>query len=86
MATNSGNNSRKGAVKQRTQVLNPATGQYVKRDKATGQFVAVKKDGTPFKGVTKEQRPLLIHPKATLAGLRKAEKAVQAVMARKRAA
>ncbi|MBC7446681.1 MAG: hypothetical protein H7330_01315 [Hymenobacteraceae bacterium] len=86
MATNTGKGSRKGAVKQRTQILNSATGQYVKRDKVTGQFVAVKKDGTPFKGVTREQRPLPIHPKATLEGLRKAEKAVQAVMARKRAA
>lgn len=86
MATNTGNNSRKGAVKKRSQVLNPATGKYVKRDAATGQFMAVKKDGQPFKGVKKEERPLTIHPKATAASLRKAEQAVKAVMARKRAA
>ena len=86
MATNTGKNSRKGAVKQRTQVLNPATGQYVKRDKATGQFMAVKKDGTPYKGISKEQRPLLIHPLATMSALKKAEKAVKAVMNRRKAA
>ena len=59
MATNTGKGSRKGSVDDRTQVKNPATGDYVKRNedstsKADGKFMAVKKDGTPFKGVAKE--------------------------------
>ena len=55
MATNTGDNTRKGAVKKRSQVINPKTGLYVKRDASTGQFMDVKKDGKPFKGVTKEE-------------------------------
>lgn len=48
-------NGRKGAVKGRTQVKNAETGKWVKRDSKTGRFKDVKKDGTPFKGVTKEK-------------------------------
>lgn len=55
MAVNTGKSTRKGAVKKRTQVINPKTGLYVKRDSATGKFLSVKKDGTPYKGVTKEE-------------------------------
>lgn len=56
MATNPPNdNSRKGAVKKRTQVLNPKTNLYVKRDKDTGRFMDVKTTGGKFKGVTKEK-------------------------------
>lgn len=56
MATNPPkDNSRKGAVKKRTQVLNPRTGLFVKRDKDTGQFMDVKTSGGKFKGVTKEK-------------------------------
>lgn len=59
MATNTGKGSRIGAVKNRTQVENPKTGDYVKRneepdDSHKGEFMAVKKDGKPFKGVAKE--------------------------------
>jgi hypothetical protein len=50
-----GDNRRNGAVCKRSQVLNPKTGQYVKRDAVTGRFMDVKKDGTPFKGVRKEK-------------------------------
>ena len=46
---------RKGAVTGRTQVQNPKTGIVTKRDTSTGQFIDGKKDGTPFKGVTKEK-------------------------------
>lgn len=42
-----------GAVKNRVQYYNPKTDQWVKVNKDTGQFMDVKKDGTPFKGVTK---------------------------------
>lgn len=57
MATNrtSGDNRRHGAVKQRSQVFNPKTEQWVKRDATTGKFMDVKQDGTPFKGVRKEK-------------------------------
>jgi hypothetical protein len=56
MATNKpvGDNARKGAVKQRSQVLNTKTKLYVKRDKETGRFMDVKTTGGKFKGVTKE--------------------------------
>lgn len=56
MATNGKNGGgRHGAVRDRTQVFNPKTEQYVKRDSDTGRFMDVKQDGTPFKGVTKEK-------------------------------
>lgn len=57
MATNKpyGDNARKGAVKKRSQVQNPRTGQWVKRDTETGKFMDVKQDGTKWKGVRKEK-------------------------------
>jgi hypothetical protein len=55
MAKNTGDGSRIGSVKDRTQVLNTKTGNYVKRDAETGQFMDQKSDGTPFKGVAKEE-------------------------------
>lgn len=51
-----GDNARKGAVKNRTQVQNPKTGLWVKRDSVTGRFMDVKTSSNkPFKGVTKEK-------------------------------
>lgn len=51
-----GDGARKGAVKKRSQVLNPKTGQYVKRNADTGRFMDVKTSSkTPFKGVRKEK-------------------------------
>lgn len=50
-----GDGHRIGAVRERSQVYNPKTGQYVKRDATTGQFMDVKKDGTKFKGVRTEK-------------------------------
>ena len=57
MATNKPyrDNARKGVVKSRSQVQNPKTGQWTKRDSETGKFIDGKKDGTPFKGVRKEK-------------------------------
>jgi hypothetical protein len=46
---------RVGPVKDRSQVKNPATGHYTKRDTNTGRFIAVKHDDKPFKGVRKEK-------------------------------
>jgi hypothetical protein len=55
---NTGEGTRKGAVSGRTQVQNPVTGTFVKRDESKGpgkgEFMAVKSDGTKFKGVAVE--------------------------------
>lgn len=57
MATNPPkDNSRRGAVKERSQVLNPKTGLYVKRDSNSGKFMGVKITGGKYKGVTKENK------------------------------
>ena len=50
-----GDNRRVGAVRNRSQVQNPRTGQWVKRDATTGRFVDVKQDGSPWKGVRRER-------------------------------
>jgi len=57
MATNSpiGDGHRKGAIRDRSQVLNPKTKQWIKRDSNTGKFMNVKQDGTHHKGVSKEK-------------------------------
>jgi hypothetical protein len=57
MATNppKGDNQRKGAVRDRSQVKNPKIDRFVKRDKETGRFMDVKYDKKPFKGVRKEK-------------------------------
>ncbi|MBA3715418.1 MAG: hypothetical protein H0W76_23680 [Pyrinomonadaceae bacterium] len=59
MAKNTGQGSRQGAVDHRTQVKNPKTGDFVKRNQEPnspheGEFMDVKKDGKPFKGIAKE--------------------------------
>jgi hypothetical protein len=54
MAKNTGNGSRIGSIKNRTQVQNPKTDRWVERDATTGQFVNQKADDKPFKGVAKE--------------------------------
>jgi hypothetical protein len=56
MATNAptGDGRRQGAIRERSQIHNPKTDQWVKRDSNTGRFMDVKQDGAPFKGVTKE--------------------------------
>jgi hypothetical protein len=56
MATNPPkDNSRKGAVKDRSQVLNPRTGLMTKRDTTTGKFMDVKTTGGKFKGISEEK-------------------------------
>ncbi len=56
MATNppKGDGHRNGMVKGRSQVKNPLTDKYVKRDITTGKFIDQKADGKPFKGVREE--------------------------------
>lgn len=53
MAKNTGNNTRKGAVKDRTQIYNEKTNTYLKRG-PDGKFMSGK--STPYKGVTNEQK------------------------------
>lgn len=57
MAVNkpTGDNRCVGAVRERSQVLNPRTGLYIKRDATTGQFMDVKTSGGKFKGVRLEK-------------------------------
>jgi hypothetical protein len=57
MAVNkpTGDNARKGAVKKRTQLNNPLTKTFTKRDKKDGQFMAVKKSAKKFTGVRREK-------------------------------
>jgi hypothetical protein len=56
MATNppSDDGHRNGAVRGRSQVLNP-NNHWTKRDANTGEFIDQKTDGEPFKGVRKER-------------------------------
>lgn len=57
MATNPppGDGHRVGAVRDRSQVFNPANQRWIKRDTETGRFMDQKADGKPFKGVRKEK-------------------------------
>ena len=50
-----GDNSRKGSVRNRSQIFNPKTGRWVKRDDSTGKFMNQKSNKAPFKGVRKEK-------------------------------
>jgi hypothetical protein len=51
-----GDDQRKGAVKARSQIKNPVTGTWTKRDDKSGKFMDVKADPKPFKGVRKEKQ------------------------------
>ena len=51
VAKNTGSGSRKGAVTERVQALNPVTKRYVKIDTSTGRIVDHKKSAGPYKGV-----------------------------------
>lgn len=53
MAINTGKGHRTGVVSDRTQVFNPKTSKYVKRDAQTGQFLACK--DSPFKNIRNEE-------------------------------
>jgi len=57
MATNppSGDGHRQGAIRGRSQMLNPKIDRWVERDTSTGQFKNVKSNAAPFKGVRKEK-------------------------------
>jgi hemerythrin-like domain-containing protein len=60
MAKNTGTGSRNGTVTARSQVRNPKTGDFVKRDETPGsarkgEFMDVKQDGQRFKGIAEEK-------------------------------
>lgn len=54
MATNTGKNYRRGAVKNRVQVYNPLTKRWVKLDTTTGRIVDHKKTEGEYKGIRKK--------------------------------
>ncbi len=67
---------RNGAVKGRTQVYNPVTGNYVKRDSSSGKFIDVKSDGKAFKGITREVRITKVGTFVSKSVAKKAEQSV----------
>jgi hypothetical protein len=50
-----GDGSRIGAVKDRSQTYNPRIDRWTKRDTDSGRFIDQKADPKPFKGVRKEK-------------------------------
>lgn len=54
MAKNTGKGFRRGAVRDRSQVENPKTETWTKRDARTGRFLSAKA-GAPYKGVRREK-------------------------------
>lgn len=51
-----GDNTRKGAVKERSQTQHPDGKHWIKRDSNTGRFMDVKTSNEkPYKGVRKEK-------------------------------
>lgn len=76
MAINSGKNSRNEPVKDLSQVFNPSTGNYVKKDTSTGRFIDVKSDGKPFRGITKEAVSIKANPNIRKEVAKKSETAV----------
>ena len=58
MAKNTKEGHRVGAVKERSQVFNEKTGQYVKRDTTTGKFVS--SSTNKYKGIEMEKQPQVV--------------------------
>jgi hypothetical protein len=52
MAGNTGNGYRIGAIKDRSQIFNEKTKQYIKRDTETGKFIS--SSNNKYKGVKLE--------------------------------
>ena len=55
MAKNTGEGFRKGGGRRRSQLTNPLTDGFTKRNADTGQVVKGKEGPKPFKGVRKEK-------------------------------
>lgn len=58
MGTNTNEGYRVGAVKERSQIYNPKTEQYVKRDATTGKFISA--SNNKYKGVRVEKEKQII--------------------------
>lgn len=56
MAKNARRGWRIGSVRRRSQVQNPQTGLWTKRDADTGRFTGVKETLGRFKGIRREKR------------------------------
>jgi len=55
MATNTDKSYRVGSVKNRIQIQNPVTKQWIKIDTKNGKIVDSKKTPGPYKGVRQKQ-------------------------------
>ena len=55
MAKNTGQGHRNGEVRERSQVQNHESGDWVKRDAETGRFISQKTTPGPYKGVRREK-------------------------------
>jgi hypothetical protein len=53
MGSNTNKGYRVGAVKDRSQIYNPKTDQFIKRDSSTGKFISA--SNNKYKGVTVEK-------------------------------
>lgn len=72
---------RNGSVRDRSQVQNPISGNWGKRDTDTGRFVDQKSDSTPFKGVRRE---ILFPTEPSTIGHKKIDRAIERVVSRKK--
>lgn len=59
MATNTGEGYRKGSVKNRTQLYNPQTDTFIKRDAETGRFMDGKRRAFQGRSQRERRAPLL---------------------------
>ena len=75
--------SGQGSIKESTQVFNPATGHYIKRDSSTGQL-EVKSDGKKFKGVKVVKTIIKANPSVKKSTAKKAEDAIIKEMNKKK--
>ncbi len=79
MSKNTDKNTSKSTVSGSSQVLNPTTGHYIRRDSKTGKFMDVKTDGKPFKGVKTKNVSVQSNPNIKNSTALAAERAVIAV-------
>ncbi len=56
-----GDGHRNGQVTDRSQIWNPKTENWVKRDTGSGRFMDGKSDDKPFKGIRKENKYALFN-------------------------
>lgn len=59
-----------------SQVYNPATGHFIKRDLDSGKFLNIKSDGKPFDGIALEKSYVKANPSIKKSTAKKAEQAV----------